>query len=102
MRSTFVVLTFVLYALVAQADEPSAGAGAIRAAIGKSLPLLQAGAKTFREWSEGRCIACHHQGLVLQTVAIARERGFAVDEGLAQEEVERVLGFYARRQARYL
>src|SRR5262249_48876820 len=58
-------------------------------------------AKTFRERSEGRCISCHHQGLILQTVALARERGFTVDENLASAEVERVRGFYGRRRALY-
>jgi hypothetical protein len=83
------------------AVEPAAKEVEARAAVEKSLPLLQEGARTFRERSEGRCISCHHQGLILQTVALARERGFAVDENLARAEVERVHGFYARRQARY-
>jgi hypothetical protein len=73
----------------------------IRAAIARSLPLLQQGARTFRERSEGRCIACHHQGLVLQTVALARGKEFPVDEQAANEEVERIVGFYQRRVARY-
>src|SRR4051812_26625158 len=58
------------------ADEPVVKEEALRAAIEKSLPLLQEGARTFRERSEGRCISCHHQGLVLSTVALARQRGF--------------------------
>jgi hypothetical protein len=81
--------------------DPSPDPAAVRAAIAKSLPLLQDGAKTFRERSEGRCISCHHQGLILQTVALARERGFAIAEKLARAEVERVHGFYARRRDLY-
>jgi DNA-binding beta-propeller fold protein YncE len=84
---------------------PSSGLPAplsIRAAIAKSLPLLQSGAKTFMELSDGKCISCHHQGLILDTVALARERGFAVDEQLEQAQVERVHGYYARRRTRYL
>ena len=73
----------------------------LRAAVGQSLPLLQAGAQSFRERSEGRCISCHHQGLILTTVALARSRGLAVNENLARAEIERVRGFYARRQQRY-
>jgi hypothetical protein len=73
-----------------------------RAAIEKTIPLLQQGAKSFRERSEGRCISCHHQGLILPTIALARERGFAVDEQLEREEIDRLHGFYARRQSRYL
>src|SRR6476620_8888488 len=103
----FAVSAVALFTWTVNADEPLADkqatdAQAIRAAIVRSLPLLQQGARSFRERSEGRCIACHHQGLVLQTVAMARERGFDVDEGLARAEVERVHGFYIRRKARYL
>ena len=102
MYFAIVALAFALFTLTTNADEPLADAEAIRASIVQSLPLLQQGARTFRERSGGRCIACHHQGLVLQTVALARERGLYVDEGLARAETERVHGFYARRQARYL
>jgi squalene-hopene cyclase-like protein len=96
-----VLVTATFGAASANAEDPVVDQTTIRTAIEKSLPLLQAGAKSFRDRSEGRCIACHHQGLVLQTVAAARERGFAVDEDLARAEVERVHGFYARRQERY-
>lgn len=74
---------------------------ALRSAVARSLPPLQEGARTFRERSEGRCISCHHQGLVLPAVALARQRGLAVNEQLRREEIDRVHGFYARRQARY-
>jgi hypothetical protein len=100
MLAIFVgLLTFA--ALGEAPDSVSADHQAVRTAIERSLPLLQAGAKSFRERSEGRCISCHHQGLVLPSVALARSRGFNVDEVLAREEIERVHGFYARRQARY-
>ncbi|MCI0459693.1 MAG: hypothetical protein L0Z62_22305, partial [Gemmataceae bacterium] len=51
--------------------------------------------------SEGQCISCHHQGLILPTVAWARERGFPIAEDLARAEVARVHGFYARRRDLY-
>src|SRR4051812_50194889 len=82
--------------------EEQADAAAIRAAAEKSLPLLQAGAKSFRERSEGRRISFHHQGLVLQTIAQARRRGVDVDEGVAREEGERVHGFYVPRREGHL
>src|SRR5262249_40930592 len=74
---------------------------AFRSAVARSLPLLQLGAKSFRERSEGRCISCHHQGLILQTLALARERGLIVDETLAREEIDRVHAFYTRRTGLY-
>jgi len=101
MRTTLTLLVSLAIAPTVSADDGGVDERAVRAAVERSLPLLQAGAKSFRERSEGRCISCHHQGLVLPTVALARERGFKIDEVLAREEVERVHDFYARRQSRY-
>jgi N-acyl-D-amino-acid deacylase len=100
MRAAIAIVV-LLPLMTARAGDPIPDPAAIRAAVTKSLPLLQEGAKTFRERSEGRCISCHHQGLILQTVALARERGFAVSEPLAKAEVERVRGFYSRRRELY-
>jgi hypothetical protein len=97
MRGVPAILALVLLPSAAVADDVAA----VRGAIARSLPLLQEGAKTFRERSEGQCISCHHQGLILATVALARERGFRVAEDLARAEVERVRGFYARRRELY-
>src|SRR5262245_24378276 len=98
MRSLLTILAGIVLTFRAFAAENPA---AIRSAVSRSLPLLQEGAKSFRERSEGRCISCHHQGLILQTVALARERGFTVDEALEREEIDRVHGFYARRRDLY-
>src|SRR5690349_3174012 len=73
----------------------------VRAAIEQTLPVLQNAARTFRERSEGRCIGCHHQGPLQLTIALARERGFRVDEDLERAELDRIRGFYARRQELY-
>ena len=90
MRGRITLFALVFSASVVRAGDPAPNTAAVRGAVARSLPLLQRGAKTFRERSEGRCIACHHQGLILQTVALARERGFTIDEKLASAEVERV------------
>lgn len=74
----------------------------VRKAVERSLPLLQGAARTFRERSEGRCIGCHHQGPLQLAVALARERGFRVDEDLERAELDRIRGFYARRRELYL
>jgi hypothetical protein len=102
MRRAFAVVVLALaVAPAARADDPAPDPAAVRAAVARSLPLLQDGALTFRERSEGRCISCHHQGLILPTVALARERGFPIREKLARAEVDRVHGFYARRRDVY-
>src|SRR5205085_9414667 len=54
------VMAFGLLPVVLVAEETAVDSTAVRAAVQRSLPLLQQGAKTFRERSEGRCIACHH------------------------------------------
>lgn len=90
----------LILATTALGQEPDVAS--VRVAIAKSLPALQAGARSFRERSEGRCIGCHHQGLILQTVALARQNGLPVDESLAAAEKERVYGFYARRHSLYV
>jgi N-acyl-D-amino-acid deacylase len=98
MRGVIVFTALALPLPAARADDPAPDPAAVRTAISRSLPLLQDGAESFRERSEGKCISCHHQGLILPTVALARERGLAVVEKQARAEVERVHGFYARRR----
>lgn len=58
-----------------------------RKAVLKALPLLQASARTWFEMRE--CASCHHQGLGMMAVAAARERGFAIDEAMLAEQVEK-------------
>jgi ankyrin repeat protein len=58
---------------------------ALRAAVARSMPLLQSSAGT---WFDRRaCSSCHHQGLGLLAVTVARERGFSVDEPLFQRQM---------------
>lgn len=69
----------------------SAGAPANpRAAVEKSLPLLQRGADS---WLDRKtCISCHHQGMIVSTAALAKERGFPIDERLARRQIETITG----------
>ena len=93
----FVLASLLLIPGAPGGTEPEAGAepAVVRRAVERSLPLLQAGARTFRERSEGRCIGCHHQGPLQHTVVLARERGFPIDEASEREELKRIQGFYA-------
>jgi ankyrin repeat protein len=59
----------------------------IRAALGKSVSLLQQTTKTW--WQTQTCVSCHHQTLPLMAFSLARERGVAVDQAVLQEEVNR-------------
>ena len=57
----------------------------IRAAVTRSLPLLQRTGLQFYE--KGGCVSCHHNSLTEMTVAAARRKGFAVDERSARQEL---------------
>ena len=61
-----------------------------RAAIEKSIPLLQRGAASWIE--RAQCGACHHRPLIDRLTALARQRGFAVDETLAAVRSQRGRG----------
>ena len=61
----------------------------IRAAVTRSLPLLQSSADTW--FQKRQCASCHHQGLGLIAITVARERGFPVDEALVRGQLERTL-----------
>ena len=58
-------------------------------AVKKAIPLLQ---RTAQSWFKGaKCLSCHHQSLTQATVAVARERGFAVDESKSKELNVRII-----------
>ncbi len=80
----------------AAADE-----AAIRAAVGKSLPLLERSSATAME-ERPNCFTCHHTGLPLMAVVTARERGFAVDEDNLKAQLKFTADFLAKNRANYL
>jgi len=61
-----------------------------RAAAEKSLPLIQHSAATWLE--QAKCFSCHHSPMALRVAAVARERGFALDEVKLQAQFENVRG----------
>lgn len=59
-----------------------------RDAVLRVLPLLQ---KSASIWSrDARCISCHHQGLGMMAIAVARERRFPIDEAMLSDEMQTV------------
>jgi ankyrin repeat protein/ABC-type molybdate transport system substrate-binding protein len=65
-------------------DRPRVRANTIRAAVERSVPLLQRIAPQF--YDRSGCVSCHNNTLTAMTVAAARAQGFAVDERLAAKE----------------
>jgi hypothetical protein len=71
----------------------------IRAAVGRSLPLLE---KTAREFTRQRdCFSCHHQTLPLLALTLAEKKGFAVSREELQEQIAWTAKFLKRNEERY-
>jgi ankyrin repeat protein len=76
--------------------KPSGGAPSAEAAVKKILPLIEtSGEPGFKNRS---CVSCHSNSLPAMTVALARKKGFAVNEGQAKKE----LGFAVATDMPYL
>jgi hypothetical protein len=85
----------------AQAADLSPGTDAIRAAVTKSLPLLEASAKGSME-KRKQCFTCHNQGLPIMALTTAQSRGFKIDTGELRKQVQFTADFLAKNQTNYL
>jgi ankyrin repeat protein len=64
---------------------PAGGTDSVEAAVRKILPLLEtSGEPVFKSRS---CVSCHNNSLQAMTVALARKKGFAVNEEQARKEL---------------
>jgi len=65
--------------------KPAGGASTAQAALKKVLPLIEtSGEPVFK--SRG-CVSCHNNSLPAMTVALARRKGFVIDEEQARKEL---------------
>jgi hypothetical protein len=62
-----------------------APAASARAAIARTLPLVQQNDVAFMK--KAGCVSCHNNSLTAATVAAARSAGFRVDETIAQRQL---------------
>lgn len=74
---------------------------AIRAAIEKSIPLLESGMRVSRE-KRARCFTCHNQAYPAIALTTARDRGFAIDESELARQIKFTADFLAKNRKRYL
>lgn len=74
---------------------PAPNGDEYRAAVNKSLPLLQSSAKTFAERAGATCFSCHHQMLAAWTFSVARQHGINVEAKLFQENKTQTEKFIA-------
>jgi Ankyrin repeats (3 copies)/Squalene-hopene cyclase C-terminal domain len=78
--------------------EPSRTLPTPRAAVARSLPLIQQGVVA---WSERQsCIPCHHHPLMLRATAVAQRQGFAVNATLLDAQKARIQRSFANRESR--
>jgi squalene cyclase len=74
---------------------------AIRTAIEKSIPLLEAGTKGSIE-KRARCFTCHNQAFPVIALTTARSRGFKIDEANLTRQVKFTADFLQGSRERYL
>ena len=72
----------------------------IRAAVEKTIPLLQGLGPTFIE--KTGCTSCHHNSLPAMAIGLARERGFKIDEGVMRENSAATLPVFAQHREQML
>src|SRR4051812_44882878 len=77
------------------------GDDAIRGAVKKVLPLLEAGAKGSME-KRKQCFPCHNQGLPVMALVTARGRGLAIDGENLQRQLEFTAKFLEGNRTNYL
>jgi ankyrin repeat protein len=63
-------------------------AGSVRAALERSIPLLQKTDSIFLQ--KAGCVSCHHNSLTAMTVATARRNGFTVDDQIARHQLKQI------------
>jgi hypothetical protein len=90
-RTVYLMAAVLLFssAAHAQSDAPQ-----IRAAVTKSLTLLQASGRTWIEKSG--CVSCHHQALPAVSIALAQRRGFRVDEEATRQRIQATLARFTQ------
>src|SRR6185295_15889308 len=75
-------------------------AGSVRAAVERSIPLLQKTDSMFMQ--KGSCVSCHHNSLTAMTVATARRNGFSVNEPIGRDQVKKMASFLETWRERVL
>src|SRR5207247_2308093 len=79
---------------------PPKPARSARAAIEKSIPALQRADVAFLQ--RAGCVSCHNNSLTAMTVAATRDKGIAVNEQIAKEQLHRIAAFMQENGERAL
>lgn len=96
----------VAMAMLTPFDASSAGAGeelsidALRAAVDRSLPLLETGARGALQ-KRKQCFTCHNQGLPILALTTAESRGFKIDKSHLDEQLKFTAEFLGKNKSNY-
>ena len=93
--------TFSSFVFNACAEDPVPTLEAIKAAVAKSLPLLETGARGSME-KRKQCFTCHNQALPVMALTTARSRGIPIDGEHLREQIQFTAGFLAKNRTNYL
>lgn len=94
-----VMSTTLLVDRVLVADEPATQEQAVRAAINRSIPLLEAGAAGSAE--QRQCFTCHNQALPVFALAEAQSRDFKIDEANFERQLAHTAAHLDRGKNNY-
>lgn len=83
------------------AEDVVPGTAAIKAAVKKSLPLLETAARGSME-KRKQCFTCHNQALPIMALTTARSRGFTIDAQGLRQQLQFTADFLAKNQTNYL
>jgi hypothetical protein len=88
MKKWFVCAFIVLCGVAWSQSIFMAGQAEIRAAVERSLPLLAKSSHSFLE--NAGCHSCHSQGMGMIVLGMAKDKGFAINEGALREAMDSV------------
>lgn len=91
---------FVADQTSAERRTPTASPLAVKQAVEKSLPLLDKIRLPFME--QTGCVSCHHNSLPALATALARERGFQINENTARTETAQILALWRQGREKLL
>lgn len=82
------------------AAESAPSPDAMRAAIGKSIPLIEKASAGSAD--QRQCFTCHHQAVPVFALVEARDRGFTIDQANLQRQLEHTAAHLERGREGYL
>ncbi len=103
MRLTSYFLSFLVVLVLGSPvwpDDALPAERVIKAAINKSIPLLEKGA--LGSSKQRKCFTCHNQAMPLLALAEAQKRGFSIDKENFQKQLEHTSAHLERGKKKYL